>query len=51
MSRADRKGDPAAARDELADLLPVMEAVLGPGHPRTVAARRDLASWTEKAAG
>jgi hypothetical protein len=51
LSRADRKGDPAAARDELADLLPVMEAVLGPEHPRTVAARMDLASWTEKAAG
>jgi hypothetical protein len=28
----------------------MMEAVLGPEHPRTVAARRDLASWTEQAA-
>jgi hypothetical protein len=35
---------------ELADLLPVMESTLGAERPRTVAARRDLASWTEKAA-
>lgn len=43
-------GDPAAARDELAGLLPVMERVLGAEHPRTIAARQDLAHWTAQAA-
>jgi hypothetical protein len=44
-------GDAAAARDEFADLLPVTERILGPEHPRTLAARGNLAYWTEKAAG
>ncbi|HXL89681.1 MAG TPA: hypothetical protein VN969_12035 [Streptosporangiaceae bacterium] len=44
-------GNAASARDELADLLPVIERVLGPDHPRTHATRSSLAYWTEKAAG
>ena len=36
-------GDPAAARDQLAALLPVCERVLGPQHPATLDARYDLA--------
>ena len=32
-------GDPAAARDQFAALLPVRERVLGPEHPDTLAAR------------
>ena len=36
-------GDAAAARDQLAALLPVRERVLGPEHPDTLTARSDLA--------
>jgi hypothetical protein len=36
-------GDAAAARDQLAALLPVRERVLGPEHPATLTARGDLA--------
>jgi hypothetical protein len=39
-------GDPAAARDLFAALLPVRERVLGPDHPRTQAARHELTRWT-----
>ncbi len=39
-------GDPAAARDQLAALLPDLERKLGPEHPETLAARVKLASWT-----
>jgi hypothetical protein len=31
------------ARDQLSTLLPVIEQVLGPGHPLTTATRRGLA--------
>ena len=42
-------GDPAAARDQYAALLPMQERVLGPDHPDTLTTRRNLAEWTAKA--
>jgi hypothetical protein len=42
-------GNPAAARDLFAGLLPVLERVLGPVHPHSLIARHQLASWTESA--
>ena len=42
-------GDAAAARDQYAALLPVLEQVLGPEHWHTLAARSDLAYWTQMA--
>ena len=42
-------GDPAAARDQFAALLPVRERVLGPEHPDTLTARANLARWTGQA--
>jgi Tetratricopeptide repeat len=42
-------GDPAAARDLLAGLLPVCERVLGPEHPDTLSTRGSLVRWTERA--
>ena len=42
-------GDPAAARDQYAALLPVVERILGPEHPQTVTARDNLAYWTYRA--
>ena len=42
-------GDPAAARDLFAALVPVRERVLGPEHPDRVAARSNLAGWTGEA--
>ena len=42
-------GDPAAARDLFAELLPVNERVLGPEHPYTVTTRSNLAGWIERA--
>jgi hypothetical protein len=42
-------GNAAAARDQLAALLPVRERVLGADHPDTLAARHELASWTGQA--
>jgi hypothetical protein len=39
-------GDPAAARDQHAALLPVLERVLGPEHPNTLGTRGSLARWT-----
>ena len=42
-------GDPAAARDLYAALLPVRERVLGPEHPDTLITRRQLARWTGEA--
>ncbi len=44
-----RVGDPAAARDQLAALLPVAEGVLGPAHRYTVLIRAALDSWTRQA--
>ena len=44
-------GDPAAARDLFAALLPVRERVSGPDHPDTLAARANLARWTRSVAG
>jgi hypothetical protein len=38
----------AAWRHQDAALLPIMQRVLGPEHPETVKARRDLAYWAEK---
>jgi Tetratricopeptide repeat len=42
-------GDPAAARDLFARLLPVSERVLGPEHPQTLTTRHELAYWTGQA--
>ncbi|MGW6502051.1 tetratricopeptide repeat protein [Nonomuraea angiospora] len=42
-------GDTAAARDQLADLLPIAERVLGLEHRNTLTARHNLALWTGKA--
>ena len=44
-------GDAAAARDQVAALLPAIERVLGPDHPDTQEARHILTSWTSKAEG
>ncbi len=41
--------DPAAARDQLAGLLPVLEGVSGPDHPDTLVARAILAGCTGEA--
>jgi hypothetical protein len=46
-----KAGDPAAARDLSAGLLPVRERVLGAGHPDTLAARANLAYRTSRAHG
>ena len=42
-------GDPVAARDLFAELVPVRERILGPEHPDTLAARRQHARWTKQA--
>ena len=42
-------GDPAAARDRYAELLPIIERVSGPEHPDTLTARINLAYWTGQA--
>ncbi len=42
-------GDAAGARDQCAALLPICERVLGAEHPRTLAIRASLASWTRQA--
>jgi hypothetical protein len=42
-------GDPAAARDAYAALLPIRERVSGPEHPDTLTARANLAYWTRQA--
>jgi hypothetical protein len=47
--RTGQAGDAAAARDQLAVLLPMRERVLGPEHPDTLATRSSLAYWTQKA--
>ncbi|MET8145693.1 tetratricopeptide repeat protein [Sphaerisporangium sp. NPDC005288] len=44
-----KAGDPAAARDQFAALLPVYERVLGAEHPDTLRTRYDLAYLTGKA--
>ena len=46
---AGEAGDPAAARDQYAALLPVMERVSGAEHPSTLTARANLARWTGQA--
>jgi hypothetical protein len=38
--------DAAGARDQFAALAPVIERALGPEHPKTLAARNNLAYWT-----
>jgi len=45
------EGDPAAARDQFAELLSVRVRVLGPEHPHTLATRYELARWSGKADG
>jgi hypothetical protein len=40
----------AGARDQYAVLLPIVEGVPGAEHPHTLAARYQLAHWTEAAA-
>jgi hypothetical protein len=42
-------GNAAAAREQLAGLLPVVERVLGPEHPDTVTTRNNLAHLRRKA--
>ncbi len=42
-------GDPAAARDQYAALLPVIAWVLGPEHPETLTTRGNLAYRTGEA--
>ena len=44
-----KAGDPAAARDQFAALLPVRERVSGPEYPDTLDARHELAFWTGEA--
>ena len=43
-------GDAAAARDQLAALLPIYERLLDPEHPDTLTTRASLARWTGLAA-
>jgi hypothetical protein len=42
-------GDPAAARDQYAALLPIVEQDFGAEHPHTLTARHNLARWTGQA--
>jgi hypothetical protein len=42
-------GDPAAARDQYAALLPIRERLSGPQHPETLTALANLARWTGEA--
>ena len=42
-------GDPAAACDQFAALVPVTERVMGAEHPDTLAARAGLVRWTSRA--
>ncbi|MEV0584573.1 tetratricopeptide repeat protein [Nonomuraea sp. NPDC050310] len=42
-------GNAAAARDQLAELLPVRERVLGAEHPSVLTTRHNLAYWTGRA--
>jgi Tetratricopeptide repeat len=42
-------GNPAAARDQYAALLPLIERVHGAEHPTTLTARASLAYWTGRA--
>jgi|SRR6516165_1763281 hypothetical protein len=42
-------GDAAAARNQLAALLPVYDRVFGPVHPETLTARTGVATWTGEA--
>ena len=44
-------GDPAAARDQYAGLLPVYERVLGQEHPYTQSTRANRAYWSVRAEG
>ena len=42
-------GDPAAARDQFADLAPVCKRILGSEHPDTLDTCGNLATWTGRA--
>jgi hypothetical protein len=44
-SSAGEAGDAAAASDQFAALVPIIERVLGAEHPDTLTARNDLANW------
>jgi tetratricopeptide repeat protein len=44
-------GDAAGARDQLAELLPVVKEALGEQHPDTLAVQRQLDHWISKATG
>jgi len=46
---APGRGAGAGARDQYAALLPISERVLGAEHPDTLATRRNLANWAERA--
>jgi hypothetical protein len=50
-SSTGQAGDPAAARDQYAALLPVREQVLGTEHPETLTARANLGYWEQQAEG
>ncbi|RSS56823.1 tetratricopeptide repeat protein [Streptomyces sp. WAC01280] len=45
------RGDAVSARDQCAELLPVMERALGAEHQSTLALRSYLIQWTEAAGG
>jgi hypothetical protein len=47
--RTGKNGDPAGARDQFAELLPVIERLVGPEHPSTLYIRMELARWTGEA--
>jgi len=47
---AGEAGDPARARDQFAELVPVFERILGKEHPDSLAARASLAHWIKEAA-
>jgi hypothetical protein len=49
FDRAERAGDPAATRDQLAALVPVYERVFGPDAPDTLDLRVNLAAGTGQA--
>ena len=42
-------GDPAGARDQFQELLPITERALGPRHPDTLSDRHNLGHWTGEA--
>ena len=49
LGEVGQAGDPVAARDQLAALLPLRERLSGPEHPNTLVVRNNLAEWTRHA--